>query len=304
MTGGRAWPASVTLYEVGPRDGLQNIDTSLSVETKVRFIDALSQTGLPVIEVGAFVSPRAVPQMADSDKVFQRIQRQEGLRYPVLVPNAQGLEAALAAGVQEIALFTAASETFNQKNINASIAQSLERFRPVVESARQAGVRVRGYISTCFGCPYEGRIEPSVVHHLTARLIEMGVSEVCLGDTIGVAVPTQVPEVLDSIIGQFGVDRLALHFHDTRGTAIANIIEAMRLGIHVFDSSAGGLGGCPYAPGATGNVATEDLVYVLEGMGIATGVDLPRLMAASRIIESAVGSPLPSRVLRAESHRG
>ena len=297
------WPKQVTLYEVGPRDGLQNIDTPLSVETKIRFIDALSQTGLRAIEVGAFVSPRAVPQMADSDQVFGKIQRQEGVRYPVLVPNAQGMEAALEAGVKEIALFTAASETFNQKNINASIAESLERFRPVVEMAQEARVRVRGYMSTCFGCPYEGRVEPHVVHHLTARLIEMGVHEVSLGDTIGVAVPTQVPEVLESIVAQFGTDRLALHFHDTRGTAVANIVEAMRLGVRIFDSSAGGLGGCPYAPGATGNVATEDLVYLLHRMGIATGVDLPRLMAASQIIETALGSPLPSRVLRAENRQ-
>jgi isopropylmalate/homocitrate/citramalate synthase len=286
---------------VGPRDGLQNIDTPLDVDTKVQFIHALSETGLRAIEVGAFVSPRAVPQMAASDEVFARLQRREGVRYPVLVPNAQGMEAALQAGVQEIAVFTAASETFNQKNINASIDESFERFRPVVHSARQAGVRVRGYVSTCFGCPYEGTVAPSAVHDVTRRLFDLGVAEVSIGDTIGVAVPTQVPEVMGPLIERHGVDALALHFHDTRGTAVANVIEALRMGIHIFDSSAGGLGGCPYAPGATGNVATEDLVYVLHAMGIETGIDLEKLMAASQLVAAALGTTLPSRVLRAEN---
>jgi isopropylmalate/homocitrate/citramalate synthase len=270
------------------------------VATKVQFIDALSQCGLRAIEVGAFVSPRAVPQMADSDAVLARIQRRAGVRYPVLVPNPKGMQAALQAGVTEIAVFTAASETFNRNNINASIAESFERFQPVLESARSAGVRVRGYVSTCFGCPYEGAVAPSAVLEVTTRLFDLGVAEVSIGDTIGVAVPTQIPEVMAPLIQRHGVASLALHFHDTRGTAVANVIEALRLGLHIFDSSAGGLGGCPYAPGATGNVATEDLVYVLHGMGIDTGVDLQQLMAASRIVANALQTPLPSRVLRAE----
>lgn len=301
MNAASRFPARVELYEVGPRDGLQNIDISLDVDTKVQFINALSQTGLRAIEVGAFVSRRAVPQMAESDQVFAGIQRREGIRYPLLVPNAQGMQAALQAGVEEIAIFTAASETFNQKNINASIAESLARFRPVIESARRASVRVRGYVSTCFGCPYEGAVAASAVQDVTTRLFDLGVAEVSIGDTIGVAVPTQIPEVMGPILARHNVDTLALHFHDTRGTAVANVVEALRLGIHRFDSSAGGLGGCPYAPGATGNVATEDLVYLLHGMGIATGVDLQKLMAASQIVAKALGTTLPSRVLRAEN---
>jgi len=300
MTAPATWPRHVTLVEVGPRDGLQNVHTPLSVDAKVEFVDALSHTGLQVIEAGAFVSQRAVPQMADSDQVFARIQRRAGIRYPVLVPNERGLDAALAVGVQEIAVFTAASETFNQKNINASIDESFERFRPVIARALDSGLRVRGYVSTCFGCPYEGEVAPERVREVTERLFAMQVAEVSLGDTIGVAVPTQVPEVLDPILDNVPAERLAMHFHDTRGTALANVVEALRLGIRIFDSSAGGLGGCPYAPGATGNVATEDLVYMLHGMGIETGVDLEKLMAASLGVSRALGADLPSRVLRAE----
>lgn len=292
-------PARVTLYEVGPRDGLQNMDTAVEVEVKVRFVDALAAAGLQAIEVGAFVSAKAVPQMADTEAVYAQLRRREGVRYPALVPNERGLDAALAAGVREIAVFTAASETFNRKNINAGIAESIDRFRPVVRRARAAGMRVRGYVSTCFGCPYEGAVDPQRVRDVTRDLLELGVDEVSLGDTIGVAVPTQVDAVLELLLAEFQRDTLALHFHDTRGMAVANVVQALRRGMYIFDSSAGGLGGCPYAPGATGNVATEDLVYALHSMGIETNVDLDRLVDASLVIEDRLGAPLPSRVLRA-----
>ncbi len=296
----RILPAHVTVYEVGPRDGLQNVAAALDVDVKVRFIEALAAAGLPAVEAGAFVSPQAIPQMAASDTVYARLRRQAGTRYPALVPNAKGLDAALAAGVQEIAVFTAASETFNQRNINASIAESIERFRPVVVRARAAGVRVRGYVSTCFGCPYEGRVDPRAVQQVTGELFALGVQEVSIGDTIGVGVPSQVVDVVGLLLETFDVGTLALHFHDTRGTALANVLAALGLGVHVFDASAGGLGGCPYAPGATGNLATEDLVYMLHGMGIETGVDLDRLVDASSIAEAALGQPLPSRVRQAK----
>ena len=293
-------PQRVTLVEVGPRDGLQNIDAALDVDLKVRFVEALADAGLPVVESGAFVSPRAVPQMADTEQVYARLRRRAGVRYPALVPNERGLEAALASGVEEIAVFTAASESFNAKNIQASIAESLRRFQPVVRRARDAGLRVRGYISTCFGCPYEGHVPPQRVRDVTRGLFGLGVQEVSLGDTIGVAVPTQVEAVLGVVLADFPVQSVALHFHDTRGTALANVTQALRHGVRIFDASAGGLGGCPYAPGATGNVATEDVVYLLHGMGMETGVDLERLVEASLLVESHLGVPLPSRVLRAK----
>jgi len=292
-------PARVTVYEVGPRDGLQNIDTPFETDVRVRFVEALAETGLPAIEVGAFVSPRAIPQMAATDQVYARLRRRPGVRYPALVPNEQGFDAALAAGVDEIAVFTAASETFNRRNINASIAESLARFAPVVQRARRANVRVRGYVSTCFGCPYEGPVAPRVVHQVTRDLFALGVGEVSIGDTIGVAVPTQVEEVVGPLLDEFPAAAIALHFHDTRGTALANVLAALRLGVHIFDASAGGLGGCPYAPGATGNLATEDLVHMLHGMGIETGIDLEKLVDASLVAEAALRAPLPSRVLRA-----
>jgi hydroxymethylglutaryl-CoA lyase len=289
----------VTVHEVGPRDGLQNVAQPLPVEAKVRLVEALADAGLPVIEVGAFVSPRVVPQMADTDAVYARLRRRPGVRYPALVPNEKGLDAALAAGVDEIAVFTAASETFNRHNIGATIAASLQRFAPVMRRARAAGLRVRGYVSTCFGCPYEGRIDPAVVRRVTGDLFTLGVQEVSLGDTIGVAVPNQVEDLLGSVLAAFPPETIALHFHDTRGTALANVLAALRLGVRIFDASAGGLGGCPYAPGATGNLATEDLVYMLHGMGYETGVDLERLVDASLLVEAAIGGPLPSRALRA-----
>jgi len=292
-------PGRVTLVEVGPRDGLQNIDTALDAPFKARFVEALAAAGLTVVEAGAFVQPRAVPQMADSDEVYRQLVRRPGVRYPALVPNERGLDAALACGVEEIAVFTAASETFNRKNIQASIAESLQRFQPVVRRARDAGLRVRGYVSTCFGCPYEGPVPPERVLEVTRDLFALGVQEVSLGDTIGVAVPAQVDTVLDIVLPAFALGTIALHFHDTYGMAAANVLQALRHGVHVFDASAGGLGGCPYAPGATGNVATEDLVYLLHGMGIETGVDLERLADASLLVEARLGVPLPSRVLRA-----
>lgn len=292
-------PERVTVYEVGPRDGLQNIQAALDVDTKVRFVEALAATGLPAVEVGAFVSAKAVPQMAASDQVYARLSRRTGVRYPALVPNERGLDDALRCDVREIAVFTAASETFNQNNINASIAESLRRFEPVVRRALDAGLRVRGYVSTCFGCPYEGAVDPGRVASVTRDLFELGVHEVSLGDTIGVAVPVQVAEVMEQLLPQFGVERLALHFHDTRGTALANIAEALHHGVTIFDASAGGLGGCPYAPGATGNVATEDVLYLLHGMGIETGVDLDAVVDASLLVEAALQAALPSRVLRA-----
>jgi hydroxymethylglutaryl-CoA lyase len=292
-------PAQVTVYEVGPRDGLQNVATPLDLDAKVRFVEALAAAGLPAVEVGAFVAPHAVPQMAATEILYARLQRRAGVRYPALVPNGKGLDAALAAGVREIAVFTAASETFNQHNIKASIAESLLRFTPVVRRARDAGLAVRGYVSTCFGCPYEGPVAPQAVHRVTRELFALGVQEVSLGDTIGVAVPSQVEAVAGPMLREFGAGAIALHFHDTRGTALANVLAALQLGATIFDSSAGGLGGCPYAPGATGNLATEDLVYMLHGMGIRTGVDLERLVDASLVAEAALGTPLPSRTLRA-----
>lgn len=293
------FPRRVTLVEVGPRDGLQNIDTPIELDLKVRFIEALALAGLPVVEVGSFVNPKVIPQMADTRQVYALVERRQGTRYPALVPNERGFDAALASGVEEIAVFTATSESFNHHNIRASIAESLQRFRPVVRRARDANLRVRGYVSCCFGCPYEGDVPPQRVVDVTRELLALGVQEVSLGDTVGVAVPTEVDAVLDVVLKTVPVDVVALHFHDTRGTAVANVLQALRWGVHIFDASAGGLGGCPYAPGATGNVATEDLVYLLHGMGIETGVDLQLLLDASLLMEQRLGLPLPSRALRA-----
>jgi hydroxymethylglutaryl-CoA lyase len=300
MTKGR-----VTVVEVGPRDGLQNESVTVPTEAKVAFVDALSETGLAVIEATAFVSPKAIPQLADGDEVFRRIRKAPGVRYPVLVPNEKGMARALEAGAREVSVFTAASETFNRRNINASIDESFERFGPVMAMANGSGARVRGYVSCAFGCPYEGPIEPEAVGRVAARLMEIGCFEVSIGDTIGVGVPTQVPDVVGAIVGA-GVakDVIALHFHDTRGTALANVAEALREGIRVFDSSAGGLGGCPYAPGAAGNVATEDLLYLLHGMGYETGVDLAKLAEATRFLASVRGRAPSSRVWAALESAG
>ena len=295
-------PEHVTVYEVGPRDGLQNEPETLPTDVKVAFIDRLTEAGLPAIEAGSFVSPRAIPQLADSDEVFRRIRRGSGVRYPALVPNEKGLERALEAGVVEIAVFTAASETFNRRNINAGVDESIERFRPVVDRARREKLRVRGYVSTAFGCPYEGAVPPEAVREVVQKLLDLPVDEISIGDTIGVATPASVYEVIDALYGA-GLTRavLALHFHDTRGTALANVYAGLECGITSFDSSAGGLGGCPYAPGASGNLATEDLLYLLQGLGIETGVSLPGVVAASEALATALGRRPPSRYLAAVS---
>ena len=292
-------PARVRVVEVGPRDGLQNEAAALGVEDKVAFTQALIDAGLPVVEPGAFVSPRWVPQMAGSDEVLRRLRRPDGVRLPVLVPNRKGYEAARAAGARDIAIFTAASETFNRKNVNASIDESFARFQEFVPDALREGMWVRGYISTCFGCPYEGAVDPVRVVDVARRLADIGSHEVSIGDTIGVGVPTQVTDVMGRLKEAIPQTALAVHFHDTRGTALANVLAALEEGIEVVDSSAGGLGGCPYAPGASGNLATEDLLYMLHGMGIATGVDLGRVAAASRALAPRLGHALPSRYLQA-----
>ena len=292
-------PERALIVEVGPRDGLQSQGTVIPVERKVEFVNRLGRTGLPVIEAGAFVSPKWVPQMADSEEVLRRIERREGVRYPVLVPNLQGLERALAAGAREIAVFTAASETFNRRNTNAGIVESIDRFRPVTGRARAEGLRVRGYVSTCFGCPYEGSVDPEKVVEVVRRLDGIGVEEFSIGDTIGVAHPGQIEAVFGRLLGAFPPERLALHAHDTRGAALANCVRALTLGITTFDTSAGGVGGCPFAPGAAGNLATEDLVYLLHGLGVATGVDLAALVEASAYLEGALGIALPGRAYQA-----
>lgn len=279
----------VTVVEVGPRDGLQNEAAILPADVKVAFVDALSAAGLPVIEATAFVSPKAIPQLADGEDVFRRIVKRPGVRYPVLVPNEKGLDRALAAGAREIAVFTAASETFNRRNINASIDESFARFAPVLARAKAEGIRVRGYVSCAFGCPYEGPIAPEAVARVAGRLVEIGCAEVSVGDTIGIGVPAQVPGVVARTVeAGVPVERLALHFHDTRGNALANVAEGLRAGVRIFDSSAGGLGGCPYAPGAPGNVATEKLLGLLHAAGYETGVDLSAVADASRVLAAAI----------------
>ena len=293
------FPTHVTVVEVGPRDGLQNEKGVVSIADKIRFIDLLSATGLPAIEATSFVSPKAIPQLADAAEVMAGIQRRPGVRYPVLVPNSKGMERALAAHVTEIAVFTGASETFVQHNINTSIAGSIENFTPVVARARAAGVRVRGYISTAFGCPYEGAVAPAAVLDVAERLLTLGVDELSIGDTIGVATPNQVVEVTRLLLTRVPIEKLAMHFHDTRGTALANVLAALEQGITIFDSSAGGLGGCPYAPGASGNLATEDLLYLLHGLGIGTGADLDAVVEASRFLAMVRGKAPASRYFAA-----
>jgi hydroxymethylglutaryl-CoA lyase len=290
---------TITIVEVGPRDGLQNEGAAVSTADKIAFIDRLSAAGLPVIEVSAFVSPKWVPQMADAAEVFAGISRSPRTRYTALVPNPVGLDRALAAGVQEIAIFAASSETFSRKNINQGIADSLTGYKQVCDRALAAGMRVRGYLSTAFGCPYEGHVPPARVAELSVRLIDLGVFEVSISDTIGVAHPGQVPLVLEPVLTVVPVNRVALHFHDTRGTALANVLAALPLGVTTFDASAGGLGGCPYAPGAAGNLATDDLVYMLDGLRIETGVSLDKLSEASAFIGRRLDHRLPSRYAQA-----
>jgi isopropylmalate/homocitrate/citramalate synthase len=293
----------VTVVEVGPRDGLQNEHVNVPTADKIQFVDLLSHAHFPVIEVSAFVSPKWVPQMADASEVFAGITRQPAIRYTALVPNLAGLDRALAAGVREIAIFAASSETFSRKNINQSIDQSLAGYAEVCQRALASGLRVRGYLSTAFGCPYEGDVPPEHVTHLAERLIQMGVYEVAISDTIGVAQPAQVARVLDSVLSRLRSEQVALHFHDTRGTALANVLEALLMGIATFDASAGGLGGCPYAPGASGNLATDDLIYMLDGLGIETGVSLAALSKASAFIGRQLDHKLPSRYFQAAGTR-
>jgi len=281
-------PKAVKVCEVGPRDGLQNESVTVSADVKVRYIDLLSESGLPMIEATSFVSPKAIPQLADSSEVYRGIKKRLGTRYVVLCPNLRGLERAQAAGVDSIAVFTAASETFTKHNINMTIDQSLRTFGEVIQKARAAGMWVRGYISTAFGCPYEGSVSVERVISVTTALFRLGCDEISIGDTIGVGVPTQVDALIPRLAQSLPLDRIALHFHDTRGTALANVHAALQHGVAIFDSSAGGLGGCPYAPGASGNLGTEDLLYMLHGMGIQTGVDLSRVRAASRFIAGAL----------------
>jgi hydroxymethylglutaryl-CoA lyase len=289
----------ITVVEVGPRDGLQNERAAVSTPDKIEFVNRLTKTNLPVIEVSAFVSPKWVPQMADAAEVFAGIARRAGTRYTALVPNLAGLDRAMAAGVNEVAVFAASTETFSRKNINQSIDESLIGYKQVCDRARAAGVRVRGYLSTAFGCPFEGEVAPERVAEVAARLAALGVFEVAVSDTIGIAHPGQVPRVLDAVLARVPVDQVALHFHDTRGTALANVLAALPYGIKTFDASAGGLGGCPYAPGAAGNLATDDLIYVLDGLGLETGVSLAALSDASAFIATKIDHPLPSRFAQA-----
>ena len=289
----------VRIVEVGPRDGLQNEKTSVSVAARIAFIEALVGAGLHTVEVGAFVSPKAIPQMVDSDQVLKGVDHHPDCEFHVLVPNEKGYEAARAAGAKVIAVFGSASEGFSRANINCSVAESIERFRPVIARARADGVKVRGYISCVLGCPYDGEVMPQAVVDVARVLWELGCYEVSLGDTIGVGTPRKARELLRAVAGHVPIAHLVMHFHDTYGQALANLYAGMEEGARVIDSAAGGLGGCPYAPGATGNVATEDVVYMLEGMGISTGVDLSRLVKATNEVSKLVGRSPVSRVAAA-----
>jgi hydroxymethylglutaryl-CoA lyase len=289
----------VRIVEVGPRDGLQNEKAPVSVEGRVAFIEALLAAGLHTVEVGAFVSPKAIPQMAGSDEVLRRVSHLGGGEFHVLVPNDNGYEAARAAGAKVIAVFGSASEGFSRANINCSVAESIERFKPVIARARADGVKVRGYISCVLGCPYDGEIKPQAVVDVAKILWDLGCYEVSLGDTIGVGTPKKARELLRAVAGHVPMAHLAMHFHDTYGQALANLYAGMEEGARVIDSAAGGLGGCPYAPGATGNVATEDVVYMLEGLGVATGVDMTKLVEATNEISKLIGRAPVSRVAAA-----
>ncbi len=296
-------PKRVTVAEMGPRDGLQNEHELVPTETKIAFIDMLSESGLPIVEATSFVSPKAIPQLADGAEVYAAIRKRPGVRYPVLVPNMRGYERARAVDVREIAVFTAASERFTERNIRMSIAESIETFREVVRHAKADGLRVRGYVSTAFGSPFGDEVPPKNVVDVAVALADLGCDEISIGDTIGVGVPSQVEELVPMLARRIPLERLAMHFHDTRGTALANVYAALGCGISIFDSSSGGLGGCPYAPGATGNLGTEDLLYLLHAMGIETGVDLDRVRAASRFIARELGHALTSKAYTAMEAR-
>ena len=289
-------PGQVKIVEVGPRDGLQNEKESIAANIKIELINRLSETGLTAIEAGSFVSPKWVPQMADTDKVLAGISKQENVSYPVLVPNMKGMENAIACGIDEIAIFGAASESFSQKNINCSIDESLERFQPVCDLAIEKGVRIRGYVSCVLGCPYEGDIDVAAVVAVAEKLMAMGCYEISLGDTIGTGTPARARELVEKVSSVIGMNRIAVHFHDTYGQALANIFSCLEAGVSVVDSSVAGLGGCPYAAGASGNVATEDVVYMLNGLGVSTGVDLEMLVETGRFISDALQRQPASRV--------
>lgn len=306
-------PAEVSVYEVSPRDGLQNERATVPLSGKVRLIDALADAGLKRIEITSFVSPKWIPQLADADDLVEVILGEAhtharaasvasgdaGVTFSALCPNPRGLERARKAGIEEIAVFLSASETHNRKNVNKSIADTLAAFEETIGPARNAGMRVRGYVSTVWGCPFEGEVSPRAAIDIAKRLAEMGCYQISLGDTIGVGTPRQTRDIVRLALAELPVDAVALHMHDTRGTALANILVGLELGIRHFDASVGGMGGCPYAPGAAGNVATEDLVYMLHGMGVSTGIDLELLVEAARAAESIVGHPLPGKVHRA-----
>jgi len=292
-------PEKVKIVEVGPRDGLQNEPRQVPPEIKVALIKRLATSGLPVIEAGSFVAPKWVPQMAASAEVFAALDKEAGVSYPMLVPNMRGLESALEAGVAEIAVFAAASESFTQKNINCSIEQSIDRYKQVIDEALGRGLKVRGYVSCTLGCPYEGYINPAAVAAVASRLFDLGCYEISLGDTIGTGTPLKTQQMISAVAENIPIRHLAAHFHDTYGQALANLLAALQMGVAVIDSSVAGLGGCPYAKGATGNVASEDVVYMLDGMGIETGVDLPRLAEAGDFISAFLERPNASRVARA-----
>ena len=293
------FPETVTLVEVGPRDGLQNEARVVPTDVKIELIARLGAAGLRAIEATAFVSPKWVPQMADNAAVMAGINRLPGVRYPVLVPNMRGFEQALAAGATEVAVFGAASEAFSQKNINCSITESIERFAPVIDAALRSGVRVRGYISCVLGCPYEGEVAPAAVAELARNLFDLGCFEISLGDTIGVGTPGKTQRMLEAVMRHVPGPQLAGHYHDTYGQALANIYASLEMGVAVFDASVAGLGGCPYAAGASGNVATEDVVYLMDGLGIETGVELDALVDAGRYICAALGREPASKAARA-----
>ncbi|CAB1368765.1 hydroxymethylglutaryl-CoA lyase [Denitratisoma oestradiolicum] len=284
-----AFPSSVKIVEVGPRDGLQNEKQPVPTAVKIELIRRLAETGLSAIEATAFVSPKWVPQMADNAEVMAQIERRPGLSYPVLVPNEKGLEAALAAGAREVAVFGAASEAFSRKNINCSMAESLDRFRPVAAAAQAAGVSVRGYVSCVLGCPYQGEVVPAAVADMAWALHEMGCYEISLGDTIGIGTPEKTKAMIEAVARRVPLAQIAGHYHDTYGMAVANIYASLQMGVGVFDASVAGLGGCPYAPGAAGNVATEDVVWLMRGLGIETGIDLDSLVAVGAWISAQLG---------------
>ncbi|MCA9575335.1 MAG: hydroxymethylglutaryl-CoA lyase [Polyangiales bacterium] len=294
-----ALPAAVSIYEVSPRDGLQNESAQVATHAKVRLIESLIEAGLRRIEVTSFVSAKWVPQMSDADQVCRMVEKPEGVCFSALVPNARGLDRALAGGIDEAAVFLSASETHNRKNVNKSVAATLTAFEDVISPALRAGMQVRGYVSTVWGCPYEGSVDPHAALRIAHELLSRGCYQVSLGDTIGVGTPLQTRRILEVFLKEIPAEKIALHLHDTRGTALANVLVGLEMGITTYDSSVGGLGGCPYAPGAAGNLATEDLAYTLAGMGIDTGLDLEKIWRAGQVAEGIVGRELPGKVHKA-----